>query len=339
MINKIFLDENEYYNLINLHYKLYKPLNTFSNLEQVIRIQKKKKILGIKWPLPILLNSKKTESQMKRNCNYGLFYKKKKLGHIKCRSIFFIKDFRKYNRLIFNTNNSKHPSLLKNSETPYISGEIYVYNNKIDKNFKKIVKLKKTIRKIKNSVVFSSRNLPHKGHELILENLLKKNLKVFFVILNNSHIKFKLNLILKSLNILYKKNITPVVLNMPSYFAGPREAFFQSIIFQNIGFKYFVVGRDHAGIKNFYGNFASQKIFNYKNKTKIKIIKNKEPYLCLKCNNVFFKNLGTSLCDYCYSKIIRPISGSEVRKFILNKDYKKLNIYLNKKISTLFIKS
>ena len=43
MINKIFLDENEYYNLINLHYKLYKPLNTFSNLEQVIRIQKKKK--------------------------------------------------------------------------------------------------------------------------------------------------------------------------------------------------------------------------------------------------------------------------------------------------------
>ena len=77
MINKIFLDENEYYNLINLHYKLYKPLNTFSNLEQVIRIQKKKKILGIKWPLPILLNSKKTESLMKRNCNYGLFYKKK----------------------------------------------------------------------------------------------------------------------------------------------------------------------------------------------------------------------------------------------------------------------
>jgi sulfate adenylyltransferase len=339
MVNQIFLNENEYYNLINLHYKLYKPINTFSNLEQVIKIQKKQTLFGIKWPLPILLNSKKPESQIKRNCNYGLFYKKKKLGYIKCRSIFFIKNFRKYNKLIFNTNNSKHPSLLKNSKTPYISGEIFLYKNKIDKNFKKIAKLKKSIKKIKNSVVFSSRNLPHKGHELILKSLLKKNLKVFFVILNNSLIKFKLNLILKSLNILYKKNITPVVLNMPSYFAGPREAFFQAIIFQNIGFKYFVVGRDHAGINNFYDNFASQKIFNYKNKTKIKIIKNKEPYLCFECNNVFFKNLGTSLCGYCYSKIIRPISGSEVRKFILNKDYKKLNIYLNKKISPLFIKS
>jgi len=339
MVNQIFLDENEYYNLINLHYKLYKPINTFSNLEQVIKIQKKQTLFGIKWPLPILLNSKKPETQIKVNCNYGLFYKKKKLGYIKCRSIFFIKNFRKYNKLIFNTNNSKHPSLLKNSKTPYIAGEIFVYKNKIDKNFKKIAQLKKSIKKIKNSVVFSSRNLPHKGHELILEALLKKNLKVFFVILNNSHIKFKLNLILKSLKILYKKNITPVVLNMPSYFAGPREAFFQAIIFQNIGFKYFVVGRDHAGINNFYENFASQKIFNYKNKIKIKIIKNKEPYLCFKCNNVFFKNLGTFLCGYCYSKIIRPISGSEVRKFILNKDYKKLNIYLNKKISALFIKS
>ena len=337
MFNKIFLDENEYYNLINLHYKFYKPINTFSNLEQVKRIKKKKKILGIRWPLPILLNSKKPVSQIKRNCIYYLFYKKKKLGYIKCRSFFFINDFKKYNRLIFNTNDTKHPSLLKNSKTPYISGEIFVYNNKIDKNFKKVVILKKYLKKIKDSVVFSSRNLPHRGHELILEYLLKKKLKVFFVIINNSNIKFKLNLILKSLKILYKKNINPVVLNMPSYFAGPREAFFQSIIFQNIGFKYFVVGRDHAGINNFYGNFASQKIFNYKNKTKIKIIKNKEPYLCFKCKNVFFKNLGASLCYYCCSKIIRPISGSEVRKLILNKDYKKLNIYLNKKIMNLFI--
>lgn len=268
-----------------------------------------------------------------------MFYKKKRLGYIICKSIFFIKNFKKYNKIIFNTNNSKHPSLLKNSKTPYISGKIFLYNKKICKNFKKILKLKRTLKKFKNSVVFSSRNLPHKGHELILENLIKKNLKVYFVILNNSHIKFKLNLILKSLNILYKKTVIPVILNMPSYFAGPREAFFQAIIFQNIGFKYFVVGRDHAGINNFYANFASQKIFNYKNKTKIKILKNREPYLCLKCNNVFFKKPRITLCIYCCSKNIRPISGSKIRKYILNKDYKKLNIYLNKKISNLFVKS
>jgi sulfate adenylyltransferase len=335
MQNKILLDENEYYNLINLYHKLYKPLNTFSNLDQVIKIQKKKKIFGTKWPLPILLNSKKKIGQIKKNCIYMLFYKKKKIGFIKSKSFFFIKNVKKYNKLIFNTNDSKHPSLLKNLKTPYISGEIFVDKYKIEKNFLKIKELKKYIKKTKNTVVFSSRNLPHKGHQLILKSLLKRNLKVFFVILNNSRIKFKLDIILKSLNILYKKKIKVITLNIPSYFAGPREAFFQALIFQNLGFKYFVVGRDHAGINNYYGNFDSQKIFNYTNKIKIKIIKNHEPYLCFKCKNIFFKNQDTCLCNYCYSKNIRSISGTEVRRLILNKDYKQLSIYIDKKIFDL----
>lgn len=47
MINKIVLDENEYYNLVNLNCELYKPINTFSNLEQLIKIQKKKNFLEL----------------------------------------------------------------------------------------------------------------------------------------------------------------------------------------------------------------------------------------------------------------------------------------------------
>jgi len=108
LINKIVLDENEYYNLVNLNCELYKPVNTFSNLEQVIKIQKKKKLFGIRWPLPILLDSKKPECQIKKNCKYDLFYKKKRLGYIKCQNIFFIKNFKKYNNHFLVTTKDKN---------------------------------------------------------------------------------------------------------------------------------------------------------------------------------------------------------------------------------------
>lgn len=120
----------------------------------------------------------------------------------------------------------------------------------------------------KSVVGFQTRNVPHVAHEMLQKAALNLYDGLFInpLIGKKKQGDFKDEVILASYvalidNYYPKDRAMLVTLHTEMRYAGPKEAIHHAIMRKNFGCSHFIVGRDHAGVGNYYHPFAAHKIF------------------------------------------------------------------------------
>ncbi|MDI6728322.1 MAG: sulfate adenylyltransferase [Thermodesulfovibrionales bacterium] len=167
---------------------------------------------------------------------------------------------------------------------------------------------------------FQTRNPMHRSHEYLTKIAIETCDGVFIHMLLG---KLKpgdipADVRQKAIDILIENYYVKDTITVGGYpldmrYAGPREALLHALFRQNYGCSHLIVGRDHAGVGEYYGPFDAQKIFDEipENALETKPLKIDWTFYCHKCDGM------ASMRTCPHGKEDRLIlSGTKLRKML-----------------------
>jgi sulfate adenylyltransferase len=256
---------------------VFSPLEGFLGREDLISVLEHMRLTDdTPWTIPILLDVNKGASKRFIIGDELLItFENKPLAVLHLEEKFGFEK-KEISQKVFGTNDPKHPGVNKTLgfNDIFLSGKIDLINrprSKFEKYHLRPVETRLLFKEKgwRTIVGFQTRNPPHMGHEYVQKTALTFADGMFInpVIGRKKPGDFKDEVILKTYKKLLKHyylhdRAVMSILQTEMRYAGPREAVLHAIIRKNFGCTHFIVGRDHAGVGNYYGPFDAHYIFD-----------------------------------------------------------------------------
>ena len=337
-MKKITVNSAAAANLVMLGAGYFTPLDGFMEKKDVIAVANRMQLDdGLFWPTPVV-NLTNQELEITEGESIALID-----PNVEGEQIIAIQTVNKIEKLsddeinnivnkVYGTNDKSHPGVQTFYEQGniLISGGVNVINfSYFEKDFGETFRTAMQIRTSieakgwKNVVAFQTRNPMHRAHEElcrmagervdadgILIHMLLGKLKP-----GDIPADVRDTAIRTMVDHYFPKDYVMITgYGFDMLYAGPREALLHAVFRQNCGCSYLIVGRDHAGVGDFYGAFDAQDIFESipKDALEIKIFKADHTAYSKKLNKVVMMR---DVEDHTKEDFV-ILSGTKVREML-----------------------
>ena len=318
----------------------FNPLNAYMNLADVMAVAEGMQMpSGLMWPTPVvnLLEGDALSKELKAAPKIAL-----RDPNVEGNPVIAIQSVDKIEQMsaeqistvctqIYGTSSTEHPGVAAfvYAGNTLISGTVEVLNFSyfsIDfpDTFRTAVEIRDEIKERgwETVIAFQTRNPMHRAHEELCR-MAQKELNADGILVHMLLGKLKKGdipaevrnaSIRKMVELYFPKNTVMVTgYGFDMLYAGPREAVLHAIFRQNSGCSHLIVGRDHAGVGDYYGAFDAQTIFDTipEGALQIEIFRGDHTVWCNKCEKVMMmRDCPHGKEDYLL------LSGTRVREIL-----------------------
>ncbi len=315
--------------VLNISKGVFSPLEGFlydNDLESVVK--EKRLADDTPWTIPILLDFDKQDIKDLKEGDAVLLTNKENgvLAQLDIDEIYTY-DKKTLAQAIYHTKDTDHPGVANvyNMKQLLIGGKITLLDSKTRQfdNYNLSPRETRFLFKEKGwreIVAFQTRNPPHIGHEYVQKTALTfvDGVLINPIIGRKKVGDFKDEVILSSYETLMKhyylkERAVMSILRTSMKYAGPREAIHHAIMRKNFGCTHFIVGRDHAGVGNYYGPYDAHDIFSEFPDLGIIPVFFRSFSRCTKCDSV----VNDKICPHDQKYHIN-FSGKKIRELLTN---------------------